>query len=473
MSVITRQSERSLATQEIIEVAVAAAHKSSQPVLLTHLEPFPAQVNALAFLQASAEALGNGVFWSQAETGTTFAGAGVSEVMSANGADRFVSVSAALQHIRETVVGHTQHETFPIIGGFAFDDYNGEPDTWIGFPSARFRIPTLLLQQQDGATSLRVTLSIDEFDIADDIADRFSALIEQSRHWAQTPRAEYPPAGHIVQRSEPVRASWESSVAFAISRIREGFLDKVVLARALQLFASDCFTPFQALHNLGEVDPAATLFGMQSGNAWFLGASPERLVRLNNGRVDVTCLAGSVGIGNTPSEKHDLANQLLTSEKNREEHEIVVRSTISALQEVCESVIRVPNTPRVITARSVQHLETPLVGHLSSEGNVIDLVARLHPTPAVGGFPHIPALDAIRELEEIDRGWYAGPFGWTDLDGSGEFVVALRSGLISGRSATLFAGCGIVADSIPADEYEETRLKLRPMLNALGAGDPI
>jgi len=267
--------------------------------------------------------------------------------------------------------------------------------------------------------------------------------------------------------------SWESSVAAAISRIREGSLDKVVLARALHLFASDCFSPFQALHILGEADPAATLFGMQSGNAWFLGASPERLVRLDHGRVDVTCLAGSVGIGITPLEKQVFANQLLTSEKNREEHEIVVRSTMSALQEVCESIIRVPNTPRVITARSVQHLETPLVGHLSSEGNVIDLVARLHPTPAVGGFPHIPALDAIRELEEIDRGWYAGPFGWTDLDGSGEFVVALRSGLISGRSATLFAGCGIVADSIPAEEYEETRLKLRPMLNALEAGDPV
>ncbi len=473
MSVITRQSEHSPATQECIEVAIAAARKSSQPILLTHLEPFPAQVNALAFLEASVEALGNGVFWSQAETSTTFAGAGASEVISANGADRFASVSAALQNIRETIVGHTRHETFPVIGGFAFDAHHAADGAWCGFSGARFTIPTLLLQQQDGATSLRVTLSVNEFDTADRISERISAMIEQSRLWALALRAESPTAGHIAQHAEPARMDWESAVSAVIARIHAGSLDKVVLARALQLVAADCFSPFQALRNLGEADPAATLFGMQSGNAWFLGASPERLVRLDHGRVDVTCLAGTVGIGSTPREQRDLADQLLTSIKNREEHEIVVRSTTAALQEVCESVTRVRNTPRVVTARSVQHLETPLVGHLTGAGNVIDLVARLHPTPAVGGFPHTPALHAIRELEEIDRGWYAGPFGWTDLDGSGEFMVALRSGLISGRSATLFAGGGIVTDSIPADEYEETRLKLRPMLNALGAGDPV
>ena len=100
---------------------------------------------------------------------------------------------------------------------------------------------------------------------------------------------------------------------------------------------------------------------------------------------------------------------------------------------------------------------------------MLDLVERLHPTPAVGGFPAIAPSSIIRELEEIDRGWYAGPFGWTDLDGSGEFAVAIRSALLSGRMASLFAGCGIVADSVPAAEYDETCLKLRPMLSALGA----
>jgi len=174
-------------------------------------------------------------------------------------------------------------------------------------------------------------------------------------------------------------------------------------------------------------------------------------------------------MGGSEEERRQLADQLLCSKKDREEHEIVVRSTMSALAEVCEDVTRLAGTPRVATARAVQHLETPVSARMSTAGTVLDLVERLHPTPAVGGYPSERALSVMRELEEIDRGWYAGPFGWTDPDGSGEFAVALRSGLLSGRMAALFAGSGIVADSVPAAEFEETRLKLRPMLSALGA----
>jgi isochorismate synthase len=208
---------------------------------------------------------------------------------------------------------------------------------------------------------------------------------------------------------------------------------------------------------------------MQSGGAWFLGASPERLVRLRDNRVDVTCLAGSIGMGSGDDERRQLASRLLASAKDREEHEIVVRSTMSALAEVCEKVTRFPGTPRVATARAVQHLETPVSAEMCEAGSVLDLVERLHPTPAVGGYPTDRALAIMRELEEIDRGWYAGPFGWSDLDGSGEFAVAIRSALLSGRMASVFAGSGIVADSVPSAEYEETCLKLRPMLAALGA----
>ena len=251
--------------------------------------------------------------------------------------------------------------------------------------------------------------------------------------------------------------------------IRQGALDKVVLAREERLLAESPFSPTSTLARLRRFDSTATLFGMQSGDSWFLGASPERLVRLGDNRVDVTCLAGSIGMGHDDEERLQLADQLLGSKKNREEHEIVVRSTMSALVEVCEDVTRLAGTPRVVIARAVQHLETPVSARMSDGGSVLDLVERLHPTPAVGGYPADRARSIISELEEIDRGWYAAPFGWTDLDGSGEFVVAIRSALLSGRIASLFAGSGIVADSVPQAEYEETCLKLRPMLSALGA----
>ena len=195
----------------------------------------------------------------------------------------------------------------------------------------------------------------------------------------------------------------------------------------------------------------------------------ERLVRLHDNRVDVTCLAGSIGMGRDENERRQLADRLLASEKDREEHEIVVRSTMSALREVCEDVTRLPETPRIAPARTVQHLETPVSAQMRKAGNIsISSSACIqHRQSAV--IQLIALCRVMRELEEIDRGWYAGPFGWSDLDGSGDFAVAIRSALLSGRMASVFAGSGIVTDSVPSAEYEETSLKLRPMLSVLGA----
>jgi menaquinone-specific isochorismate synthase len=184
--------------------------------------------------------------------------------------------------------------------------------------------------------------------------------------------------------------------------------------------------------------------------------------------VDVTCLAGSAAVGSTPEATAELGKELLASAKDLREHEIVVESTIEALRTTCSEVTRVTGTPRLRQARSVQHLETPLTAAAHPEADVLQLAGLLHPTPAVGGFPTAPALELIRELEMFDRGWYAGPVGWVDLDGSGEFSVAIRSALLQGRTATAYAGCGIVANSDPAAEFVETELKLRPMLAALG-----
>jgi isochorismate synthase len=294
-------------------------------------------------------------------------------------------------------------------------------------------------------------------------------LFQLARGWSSARLPCHAYQTGVRAESFPSRTSWETSVGTAVALIRQGALDKVVLAREERLFGGSPFSPLSTLARLRQFDSEATIFAIQAQGAWFLGASPERLVRLRDNRVDVTCLAGSIGTGCDEDERRWLADRLLASEKDREEHEIVVRSTMSALSEACEDVTRLPNTPRVATARAVQHLETPISAQMRDGGSVLDLVERLHPTPAVGGYPTERALSVMRELEEIDRGWYAGPFGWTDLNGSGEFVVAIRSALLSGRIASVFAGSGIVADSVPAAEYEETSLKLRPMLAGLSA----
>ena len=210
------------------------------------------------------------------------------------------------------------------------------------------------------------------------------------------------------------------------------------------------------------------MFAVARGDECFLGASPERLVRLRHSNVRATCLAGSIARGATPEQDRQLGEDLLASDKDRAEHAFVVRAICDELVELCDG--RISTGPlSLMKLRNIQHLFTPIVGRVESGRNILDLVERLHPTPAMGGTPREPALEMIRRYEGMDRGWYAAPVGWMDARGEGEFAVAIRSALLRGSAAALFAGCGIVVGSDPEREYAESCLKLRPMLSVLGA----
>jgi len=178
-------------------------------------------------------------------------------------------------------------------------------------------------------------------------------------------------------------------------------------------------------------------------------------------------LAGSARRGETEEEDVRIGAELLQSGKNNCEHAIVVAMMQEALKNHCTHVY-VSAAPQLLKLKNVQHLKTPIVGELIPGRCILDIMADLHPTPAVGGFPHHAALEAIRNTEKLDRGWYSAPLGWIGASGHGEFAVALRSGLIDGSKARLFAGCGIVADSDPQTEFAESCLKFQVMLHALG-----
>ena len=216
--------------------------------------------------------------------------------------------------------------------------------------------------------------------------------------------------------------------------------------------------------------PTCTVFAVAQQDACFLGATPERLAQAHHGTVSTMALAGSIARGATPEEDRLLGERLRTSPKERAEHAIVVRAlrvALAASPDVCSSVTA-ELEPCLAQLPNVQHLLTPIHAQLAPGKTLLDLVARLHPSPAVAGFPRAAALEVIRQREGFDRGWYGGPLGWLSAAGDGEFVVAIRSGLLRGREAWLYAGCGIVADSDPAAEYAESELKLRPMRSALG-----
>jgi isochorismate synthase len=272
-------------------------------------------------------------------------------------------------------------------------------------------------------------------------------------------------------RGSPAVAVYEAAVAEAVTRIRAGGLEKVVLARTLEVDAGRPLDAKRLLHRLRAVEPHGYAFAAPSSErASLVGASPELLVSLRGAEVRATPLAGTAPRSGDPDEDRANANTLASSSKNREEHAVVVRAVAAALGALCEPLSWDPE-PVLLETANVWHLATRFVGRVRDPLlSVLDLVAALHPTPAVCGTPTGAARETIAELEPFDRGRYAGPVGWIDARGDGEWAIALRCAELSGERATLYAGAGIVGDSDPASEADETDRKFRAFLDSLRWG---
>lgn len=268
----------------------------------------------------------------------------------------------------------------------------------------------------------------------------------------------------------PSAAAYEEAVSAATARIHDGALRKVVLARTIEVDAGRELDPRRLAQHLRAVNPSAFTFAVPAAGGVLVGASPELLVSRHGAAVRSNPLAGSAPRSGDPDEDRANADALRASAKNREEHAIVVDAVAEALGPVCEE-LRWDPEPVLLETPNVWHLSTRFVGTLRDPApSALELALALHPTPAVGGTPTAAALATIRELEPFDRGAYAGPVGWVDALGDGEWAIALRCARLEDSRATLYAGAGIVADSDPEAEAEETDRKFRAFLDALRWG---
>lgn len=262
---------------------------------------------------------------------------------------------------------------------------------------------------------------------------------------------------------------WCERIATAVDEINAGPMDKVVLARAVDVEATGPLIVSEILSRLQALFPSCMVFHVEG----FLGASPELLVSRKGSAVKAHPLAGTIARSGDPDTDARLAANLLASSKDRWEHSLVIDVMAQTLRPLCDE-LDVPRTPTVLPLRNVSHLATLITGtlradtvHDRSAPTALELAGLLHPTPAVGGVPRDLALAAIAALEPVPRGRYAGPVGWVDAAGNGEWAVGLRSAQVSGNWARMHAGGGIVADSDPRAELNETQLKLQALLAAV------
>lgn len=381
-------------------------------------------------------------FWYQAQPdqGLFRLGLGHALQVASAGAQRF----AALDNAFAGIAAAWRHNAPPLaFCGFAFDEH-----AQTALPNTLLAIPALLLETRDGRC--RVVLSTPAGRIPQAIAG-----------WRQLPAPPAPPPPlQLLAGADRTLAdrAWIARVRAALRDIGSGRLDKIVLARSRHLDATAPVAPGQLLAALVEQQATALIYAHGNGHSTFLGATPERLVRLAGRRLEADALAGTAWPGSLA----------LTTPKNCREQALVTRAIVTALAQYC---VAPPQTGPLEThaAGHLSHLRTRISGDAASGVTLFDLVRALHPTPAVGGFPAAPATRWLAAHGEARNGWYSGGFGTLSADGDGEFHVALRSALLSGHHIELQAGAGIVAGSDPEVELAETDAKLATLSAALSA----
>ncbi len=436
--------------------------------LLVHAEPCP-NLPLVDFLRrAHGE---RRIHWENIRDSLAFAGYGVALELVARGEGRF----EAIESLTEAVFAHTDKTgaVMPLLfGGFSFRDDFSAQVVWEGMEAAHFVLPMVMIRRDGDESHLVLSQYMPpETDInhaKQQLASRFETLFDDlfwnftdtiwNPEWEEASDIEYPMTFD----------AWERMVNNATSQMQSGALDKVVLARMCQVRFNNPVNVVRALEYLHEQYAGCYrfLFEPQAHNA-FYGATPETLVQVDGRSVRADALAGTVKRGETEEEDAILAQQILDDPKERREHDFVVQGLREELAPYVDDV-QAENIPGLLKLSNVQHLHTPVHGALNADYNVLSLVKVLHPTPALGGKPADIANALISELEPITRGWYAAPIGWIDQNANGHFGVGIRSAVSRKGTLWCYAGAGIVAESEPQREWDETDLKFRPMLNAVG-----
>jgi salicylate biosynthesis isochorismate synthase/menaquinone-specific isochorismate synthase len=388
--------------------------------------------------------------------------------LEAEGEDRFARVAERWRAVaRDALADETDGpggSGLVALGGFAFAPSGGASPTWAGFAPASMIVPEVSLARSGGETRLTVNVAVSPDDTVDTALERVARRLGELRA-APLPLLDPVPVGRYEVISPMPPAHYEEAVARAVQRISAQEFEKVVLAREVEVHAPVAHDPAAVFGLLRQAFLSSFTYAVGRGDATFIGATPELLIRREGQRASTVALAGSTRRSADPAVDDHLGEQLLRSDKDRQENAIVGRRIAQTLRPFSVWVTAA-GEPVVVKVANIQHLAAPIRAQLASSIGAIELAGRLHPTPAVGAEP-ASALGVIPALEGFDRGWYAGPVGWADASGDGEFCVALRCALLRGPVARCYAGCGIVRDSDPAAELAETEVKLQVMLPAL------
>ncbi|SDY02877.1 MULTISPECIES: isochorismate synthase [Salimicrobium] len=444
------------------------ARMNDEPLLMSITERID-PLDPFSFFEQGKQVDMHRHFWKSAEEDFTLVGIGSAVRISKEGEGRFQETEQELFDWRKSVRQwnpYNKKGTGTVaLGGFGFRPESGGEEPWQEFPNSSMTIPEFLLTNDAEGSFLTTNYLVSPEEDVETIICR----MEEDKERLQTSDSSGDTeTGVRLEKIEEVRPKeWKQSIADATAELKAGTLSKVVLAREVRLTFDSEASITKVLKDLSDMQNSSYVFAFEHGGSYFVGATPERLVKVEDDELFSACLAGTTKRGSSEEEDETLGLALLNDQKNRLEHDYVVQMIRGAVENYSVNV-EIPEAPSLYKLRNLQHLYTPVKAKLKEGYSLLDVVKDLHPTPALGGLPQKEAVTYISLHEVMNRGWYASPVGWIDGGRNGEFAVAIRSALIRGDKASLFAGCGVVEDSKPEEEYEETKVKLKPMLAVLG-----
>jgi menaquinone-specific isochorismate synthase len=432
------------------------------------------EVDPLAFIEQYSDSP-DLFYWEQPQNEFAIAAGGSLVTLKATGSNRFAEINEQSKQLKSKIFSiseHDHHFREPIlVGGYSFSDHNIHK-LWKNFGASHFTLPEWLVLKSGKKSILIITVPIKDrshtsvIENLESVLDQFISVFQSIKAYKTPSAIDEVPASDLLQ-TESSFSDWNEQVNKSKKLITNGTFQKIVIARQVNVEAEKRIPIPRVMYFLRQQFPECFNFMIKVDQGpSFIGATPERLVSLKRNLMMTEGLAGSISRGESASEDMALGHTLLESKKDRSEHDFVVKDIRNNLKRNHVNA-EYPRKPGIKKLSNVQHLYTPISAKITEEISVHELAEMLHPTPAVGGFPKDDAVPYINEIEKIDRGWYAGPVGWSNMNGSGEFAVAIRSAWIMNRTARLFAGCGIVKNSNPVKEWAETELKLSPILDAL------
>lgn len=454
--------------EALLEEAINEANirQSSQMVSMTEKID---EMNPIDYFEAAKVLDQDRVFWSSTAEDFYIVGVGNSFEICAN-ESRFQETERQWNELLATAMIDNPYEVpgtgVLALGGMSFDPKRNPSYLWDRYQSSQFIVPKYMLTKHNGAYYFTVTVQVE----IDDDYRQLSRDIDREKQSLFESEVTFPTGASIVAKEEVKKNQWLDIVDQAIEAINNDKAKKIVLAREMRLQLNKSVEIGVMLKKLLHLQTNSYIFAVERGENCFIGATPERLVSLAGNKLLSACVAGTAPRGRTIVEDDNISNSLLHDDKNREEHGYVVKMIRQAMEQYCKD-IDIPSQPVIYPLKNLQHLYTPVTAILKEGYSIFDVIEQLHPTPALGGVPREASLAFIREHECFDRGWYGAPIGWLDSNKHAEFAVAIRSGLIQGDEASLFAGCGIMKDSDPTLEYEETNIKFLPILSALEEHD--